>query len=173
MMSRRLLVSCVLALIPFAGGCTFGLELLNGEFLSQLGLTEQAATLPGAAPSLLVQIENRTSQTIEAVVSYRIGKDEVKSFTVVLTPGLKSGQALVCPITEITLGDVTNLQSTGARVLLGENPGSAFVDVEPYGILLKVGSNYDCGDGILFAVTPSSATRSGYQTFAFISRSTE
>lgn len=172
MISRKLTLAFV-ALLLATGGCSFGLELFNGEFLSQLGLSDQAATLPGAAPSLLVQVENRTSKTIQAVVSYRLGTDEVKSFTLVLAPGLKSGQALICPVSEITLGDVTNLQSVGARVLLGQNPGSAFVEVEPYGVLLKVGANYDCGDGILFAVTPSSATRSGYQTFAYISRSTE
>ena len=44
------------------------------------------------------------------------------------------------------------------------------IEVEPFGVLLRNGANYDCGDGVTFAVTNSGATLSGYQVFAFIER---
>jgi hypothetical protein len=33
------------------------------------------------------------------------------------------------------------------------------------------GINYDCGDGVTFAVQSSGTSSSGYQTFAYIRRS--
>ncbi|GAF86848.1 unnamed protein product, partial [marine sediment metagenome] len=46
-----------------------------------------------------------------------------------------------------------------------------YIEVEPFGVLLQEGINYDCGDVITFTILPSSATLSGYQSFAFIRRS--
>jgi hypothetical protein len=72
----------------------------------------------------------------------------------------------------MTLGDVGNLDATGAIVRLGGGTADdPYIEVEPFGVLLQEGINYDCGDVITFTILPSSATLSGYQSFAFIRRS--
>lgn len=169
---RKSWTPVILGAALLAGGCTAPLlGIFNSEFLSLLGIGDQAATIPGDAPAVLVQFENRTSRTVQAIVSYRQGSDNVDRFTVTVPSGLSNGQALVCPLTEITLGDVSNLDAIGAIVRLGnETENDAFIEVEPFGVLLRQGANYDCGDAITFVVQPSSATASGYQTVAFIQR---
>jgi hypothetical protein len=167
-------------------GCFSPLSLLNPDFLSAVGLGTKVASLPGEAPGLLVEVENRTSRWVSAVVSYRDGTGAVNSFTTTLAPGDKTGQLLPCPINEITLGDVSSSKTSGAIVFLTETTStqtqnqtqtttpsvdnSPFITVDPFGALLRTGVNYDCGDSLLFAVEPSAATQSGYQIFAFIRR---
>ena len=152
-------------------GCIGLSNLFTDEFLRQFGVTEQAASLPGAAPAVLVQVENRTQRTIEAIVSMRLGGDDVDSFVTVVPPGQSTGRSVNCPLTEITLGDIANLSLSGARVRLGDGTAAdATVAVEAFGVLLKEGANYDCGDSVTFAVIPSSQTSSGYQTIAFVER---
>lgn len=151
------------------GGCG---EIVNPDFISSLGGGDSAASIPGEAPALLVTVENRTRRTAEALLSYRDPNDQVKQATYNLIPGSNIATALVCPIDEVTLGDVSDLRKTGAIIRLG-NGGSndAFIEVEPFGVLLQDQANYNCGDSITFAIVESSATRSGYQVFAFIQRS--
>jgi hypothetical protein len=43
-----------------------------------------------------------------------------------------------------------------------------YIDVEPFGIVLQEGLNYECGDAITFSVQRSTETLSGYQIFAYI-----
>lgn len=157
----------------WACGCTSSITgLFNKDFLNVLGVGEKAATIPGDAPAIVVQVENRTSRTIEALVSYRQGSDSVQQFTTVLPAGLNSGQALICPVTEVTLGDVSNLDRIGALVRLGNGgENDPVIQVEPFGVLLKEGQNFDCGDSLTFTVQPSSETLSGYQTYVYIQRS--
>ena len=47
-----------------------------------------------------------------------------------------------------------------------------YIDVEAFGVLLREGVNYDCGDSLLFVVEPSGVTRSGYETIAYFRRAT-
>ncbi len=146
-------------------------SLFNEQFLSGVGLNQQAAVLPGAAPTLLVTIDNRTTRTIEAFVSYRLSGDDVDSFVSAIPPGASTGQALVCPIEEITLGNIADLDAPGALIRLGDGTADdPVIEVEPFGVLLKQGVNYDCGDALMFAVTPSSQTRSGFRTVVFVQR---
>jgi len=186
-MSRRnrLMTATVLLLGAGLCGCGGALNILNPDFLAAVGLGERVAALPGDAPGLLVKVENRTSRWAGVDVSFRDGQDTVDRFTTTLAPGDQNGQMLPCPIKEITLGDVSNLQTPGAVVFLadlttGQQNGqqgavtaadAPFIEVDPFGVLLREGVNYDCGDELLFVVQPSGATRSGYQTFVFVRRS--
>jgi hypothetical protein len=167
--------------LALAGCGAFRLtNLLNPDLLGTLGLGTRVASLPGDAPGLLVGVENRTDRWASIVISYRDGEDKVQSYTTVVKPGDKSAQMLVCPIKEMTLGDVSNLDSPGAVVyLIPEGTAvdadllanSPVISVDPFGVLLMEGINYDCGDGVTFTVQPSGTSSSGYQTFAYIRRS--
>ena len=153
-------------------------NLLNEDFLSALGFGEQVATLPGDAPGLLVSVENMTDRFIAMAVSYRDINDNVQSYSTTIASGDKSSRLLGCPVQEITIGDISNLNLSGARVYLvndlsDPNAASAapYIEVEPFGVLLKSTVNYDCGDGLILTVQPSTLTSSGYQTIAYIRRS--
>jgi hypothetical protein len=156
-------------------GCTDATNLLNPDFAALLGVTKSAASLPGDAPGLLVSVENRTSRWISVRISYRNVDNDAKQYETLVAPNSKSGQMLTCPVPEITMGDVGSTAALGARVYLVD-PGTAdlttvpYIDVEAFGVLMKAGINYDCGDALLFAVQPSSDTRSGYRAFAYIRR---
>lgn len=163
------LAACVSLLL--VTGCS-NVAILNPDFLNELGFGATVATLPGNAPQLLVTAENRTDRTVEMVISYRDVDKTVQSFTAVLLPGEKTAQAIECPVTEMTLGDVSNLSQPGAAVRLGNGSASdPVIVVEPFGVLLRNQANYNCGDGVTFTVQVSGATKSGYQTFAYIQRS--
>jgi hypothetical protein len=154
-------------------------NMFNPDLLSSLGLGGQVASLPGDAPGLLVAVENRTDRIAAMVVSYRDSANAVQTYTTQVAPNGKSAQMLVCPIGEITLGDVSNLKQSGARIFLldtvAADPNAVaaapFIEVDPFGVLLEDTVNYRCGDGLTFTVQSSSAASSGYQVFAFIRRS--
>jgi hypothetical protein len=168
--ARRALV-CACGLL-FVAGCTGPSELFNPEFLQTLGVRESAANLPGEAPAVVVEVENRTGRTIEYLVTWREGNGEIERRTGVLPAGSKDGFVVFCPLEEVTLGDVSDLNATGVIVRLGAGGASdPFIEVEPFGVLLQNEINYNCGDGVTFAVLSSSATLSGYQVYAFIRRS--
>lgn len=152
-------------------------NLFNPNLLSSLGLAGDVASLPDDAPGLLMAVENRTDRWARMVVSYRDGDGDARSYTTLVAPGDKSAQMLVCPIEEITLGDVSNLSAAGARVFLVDNvTDTAILDVAPYievdafGVLLSEGVNYDCGEGVTFTLQTSSDSASGYRVFAYIRR---
>jgi hypothetical protein len=156
-------------------------SVLNPDLLPSLGLGTQAASLPGnAAPGLLVSVENRTPRWVDMTVSYRTSGNQTNEFTTVVAPHDKSGQMLICPIDEITVGDVGNPKLSGARVFLIDNVTDStalatapFIEVDAFGQVLREGVNYDCGDGVTFAVQESSVSQSGYQVFAYIRRATQ
>jgi hypothetical protein len=153
-------------------------NVLNPDLLSSLGLGVQVASLPGDAPGLLVAVDNRTSRWAAMTVAYRMSADQAKSFTTNVAPRNKSAQMLICPVTEITVGDVSNTKQSGARVYLIENvtdtaqlETAPFIEVDVFGVLLVEGVNYDCGDGVTFAIQESSISQSGYQIYAYVRRS--
>lgn len=156
-------------------GC-IGLDgIFASELLSALGGGSSVADIPGDAPAILVTLQNNTGRTIRAALSYRVEDLGVETVTYDIEPGEKTAQALICPIPEITLGNVSDSSATGAVVLLNEGSSDAefdapYIEVEPFGVIMREGVNYDCGDAITFSVVTSSATRSGYQIFAFIER---
>ncbi|MBU0639999.1 MAG: hypothetical protein KKB50_14115 [Planctomycetes bacterium] len=164
----------LLAIALALGGCVGSpiTASFNPEFLSDvLGLGTSAASVPGDAPAVLVLIENHTGRWIDAQLSWRVKSDVVDERLFTIPNGSELGEVLICPVEEITLGDVGNLSAIGAAVRLGnQGPNDPFVEVEPFGVLLKDGVNYECGDRITFSVRTSSATASGYQVFAFIQR---
>ncbi len=167
----KAVAGAVLGVALLLGGCVSVTEFLNEDFLADLGLQGQVASLPGDAPALLVAIENATSRWVEVIVAYRESGSSSKSYTAVVAPNARTAQMLVCPIEEITLGDLSNPRAIGAVVRLGSgSPTDAFIEVEPFGAVLRDGVNYDCGDGLTFVVQRSGATLSGYQTFAYIQR---
>jgi len=160
------------------GGCTNVSNIFNPDFLTAISAGETVSSLPGEAPGLLVQLENKTTGYVRMVVSYRDIQDNVRNYTSTLGPGDSTGQMLVCPIEEITLGSVTDLNTAGAIVYLGDLSTAGdnatlgeipYIEVDPFGVLLVNGLNYSCGDGIDFLVleTPGQ-TRSGYRIRAVI-----
>ncbi len=166
----------LLAASVLSASCINPLSLFNSEFLTVLGAQAKVATLPGDAPALLVTVENNADRPALMTISYRVQNGGVQRYSSTVEPGEHSSQALVCPITEITVGDVGDVNAIGAEIIL-DNSGvfqvgvTPTIDVEAFAALLKEGVNYDCGDHITFSVETSSATRSGYRLFAFIQRS--
>lgn len=156
-----------------ACGCNTGLGFLNPEFLTDIGLAPAAARLPGEAPLVVLGVRNDTSRVAEFLLSWRDGESEVFQRTSGLVqPGglLMFGE--FCPVDEVTLGDVANLNTVGAIVRLGGGTSNdATIDVEPFGVLLQRGINYECGDRIIFSVRPSGDTLSGYRAFATVEAS--
>ncbi len=153
-------------------------NVLNPDLLTSAGLGQKVATLPGEAPGLRVSVENRTGLWVQMVVAYRDNQDTVQNYTTTLAPGDSSSQMLVCPVSEITLGDLSNLRQSGALVYLtsagssGQNLAALpYVEVDPFGVLMRTGVNYDCGDEVRFAVQPSSVAQSGFQIFGYVRRS--
>lgn len=171
-------------LLAVPPGCTAVTDFINPELLTSLTGGQIVNSLPDEAPGLLVSVENRTSRWAELTVSYRMADGGVETYTTSLNPGNKSGQMLVCPVEEITLGSVSDLDATGAVVALmqdtsdlevdettGRFIGLPLIEVEPFGVLLREGVNYDCGDSVLFVVRSSAQAPSGYETIAFFRRS--
>ena len=162
--------------------CISCTEFVNSELLTALA-GQAVRTLPSEAPGLLVSVENRTEHLASVAISYRGSGQDVKSYTLTLEAQQHSAQLLVCPVTEITLGNVTNLAQSGAWVVLqdvqtvplldqaGAPVGVPFIEVEPFAVLLRESVNYECGDELQFLVEPSGATRSGFGTEVLIRRS--
>jgi hypothetical protein len=159
----------VAVLLSLLGGCSPA-DFLNEQFVSSI-VGGTAVNLPGNAPALLVGVENRVDRLVSVTVNYRDSNDALQTYTAVVEPGQRTAKALICPVPEITIGDLSNPSIVGALVFLGNGtPADPFIEVEPFGIPLQAGQNYDCGDGITFVVQYSTATKSGYQTFAYIQR---
>lgn len=168
---RIAILGCCLGLAVI-GGCAQAGSLFSPTFLQAFGVSQQAASLPGEAPALLVTVENKTSRHVEFLFSWRDSNDEVQSRNGGVDAGQPNGTMLVCPIKEVTLGDIGNLGATGAIVLLGSGTAAdAFIEVEPFARLLEEGVHYDCGDEVKFTIEPSTATLSGYQIFARVTHS--
>jgi hypothetical protein len=175
-MLRHIHVAAVLgglaaSLVP--AGCTSALNLFDPEFLTTIGAAKSVASLPGDAPTLLVAVENLTDKRVRTEVSYRTKGAGTERFSSSVEPGQRTAQALICPIEEITMGDLSNPKAVGASIVLDNGTGSdaaPIIEVEPFGVILKDQVNYNCGDAITFAVQPSSATRSGYRIFAYFQR---
>lgn len=156
-----------------AGSCVQATDFFNTDFLS--GLSGRNATLPGEAPGLLVAVENRTTRPAEVIVSYRDGDDAVTNYTTFVSPQDKNQQLLLCPITEITVGSVANLEASGAIVSLVPDATTAldqlpYIEVDAFGSILREAVNFDCGDEVLFVLDESTRTSSGYEIIAFIRR---
>lgn len=158
-------------LLTTSSACIDPTTFLNPQFLAELGLRDQSSFIPGEAPAIVVVIDNKTDRQIEAQLSYRVGTSTVRTELRTLPPGTSTADAPLCPITELTLGDISNLELPGAIIRLGGGTADdAFLSIEPFGALLKEGINFDCGDAVRFTIQASSATASGYQIFAFIQR---
>jgi len=181
---KELILAGLVALGICLAGCGTLLQsfysIFNPDFLPELGIGTQAASLPGnAAPGLLVSVENRTGRPAEITVMYRTGS-QTEQFTTNVASHQKSGQMLICPIEEITVGDVSNPKLSGARVFLIDDvsdpnalAAAPFIEVDAFGQNLQEGVNYDCGDGVTFAIQDSAVSQSGFQIFAYIQRATE
>lgn len=171
--AKRAAVALAGLTIAGLSGCTGTVtSFFDPNFLGAIGAGPRAAVLPGDAPALVVTVENRTSKVITATVSYRGSNGQAQTYITQAQPGDKTSRAVVCSVSELTVGNISDLSQTGVVVTLGNgDPGDPTIDVEPFGVLLREGSNYDCGDAVTFAVLNSGATRSGYQVYAFIQRS--
>jgi hypothetical protein len=151
-------------------GCTDLSAVLSQDLLDLLG-GGSVATLPGNAPAVLLAVENAAEYPAEVTVSYRTAANAVEQYTVTIDSGQRTAQALACPITEMTVGDLSDPAVSGVVVRLGAGTTvDPFVVVEPFGVIMKEGANFDCGDSVTFRVVRSSATLSGYRVFAFVQR---
>lgn len=155
----------------FVPACADPLQVFDDEFLTALNLGTRVASIPGDAPAVLVEVENRTSRFVEVALSWRTGDGEALGHVTRLQPGVKITDVLICPVDEITLGDVGDLTQPGAFIRLGGGGANdPFIEVEAFAVLLKEGANYNCGDAVTFTVEGSAKTLSGYQIFAYIRR---
>lgn len=155
-----------------SAGCGFSSQLFNAEFLNTIGFGGQAASLPGEAAAAIVGVENGVANVIEFRLTWRDANGRVQERIQTLEPGVKFAEAVICPMEEVTLGDVADLTSTGAVVRLGgQTSADPVIEVEPFGFLLQEGINYDCGDSVVFRVMTSGETASGYRIFAYLQRS--
>ena len=162
----------LLAGLLFVSSCVTAGDLFDPTFLQMLQIGERAANLPGEAPAIVLEVENGTDRVVEFRLTWRDAESTIQERTRSLGVGEKYSEALICPVEEMTLGDVSNLDDVGAIVRLGFGTASdPFIEVEPFGVLLQEGINYDCGDSVTFVVQPSGATLSGYRIFAQIRRS--
>ena len=160
-----------LVCLLFVSACADPLQVFDDEFLTALGLGTQAASIPGDAPAVLVEVENRTSRRVEVQLSWRTADGEAHFEAFGSPSGGKSTEVLICPVDEITLGDVGDLTQPGAFIRLGGGGANdPFIEVEAFAVLLKEGANFNCGDTVTFTVEGSSKTLSGYQIFAYIRR---
>jgi hypothetical protein len=168
---QKWIVASASAMLLVSLGCIGTGEFINPEFLAALGFTGGAVSLPGEAPQVVIELENRTGRVIEGQLTWRNSDGTVDERIMVVPTDSKVSEAVFCPVEEMTLGDVSNPQATGAVVRLGNGgPNDPFIAVEAFGVILKNDVNYSCGDLITFTVQPSNATNSGYQAFAFIRR---
>jgi len=181
-MSLRGVWAVATLLAGLGAGCVSPAEFVNPEFLTALGYSPSVRTVPAEAPGLLVSVENRTGRWAAVTVSYRGGDGAIETYTTRLPAGSRSGQMLLCPVSEITLGSVADLTQAGVIIGLsgdvadvqdidGLPINTPYVVVEPFGVLLREEVNYDCGDELVFVVEASGQTRSGFQTRALIRRS--
>ena len=160
------------ATVLTAGGCIGITDVFNPEFVQSVQ-GSPVASLPGDAPAVLVSVENRTGFVVNADVSFRGADSQVQTYTNTIQSGVTTARALFCPVTELTLGDVSDLD--GARIILGNgNPlVDPFLEVEAFGVLLKENANFECGDEVTFSIIPSGDSLSGYQVYAFIQRAVQ
>lgn len=168
---RTWVLLSVSAALLLPSACIGTGEFINPEFLAALGFTGGAATLPGEAPAVIIELENRTGRWIEGQLTWRNADGTVDERILVVATDSKISEAVICPVEEMTLGDISNPQATGAVVRLGDGgPNDPFIAVEAFGVVLQEGVNYSCGDSVTFTIQPSNLTNSGYQAFAFIRR---
>lgn len=164
----------VCGLLCGLGGCAGSfLNILSPELLDVIGLgSGRAASLPDEAPALLAIIENQTDRVLDAEISFRLANDAVETLNIDgLSPGQYRARAIPCVVAELTFGDLSDLDASGARIRLGGGGvNDPFISVEAFGALLKDGVNYDCGDSVRFVIRPSTLSGSGYQVIAFIQR---
>lgn len=172
--ATRIVRLAAIASVSALLGCQSGLGLLNPEFAELLRPGSSAKGIPGDDPAILVYVQNLTDRWALMTISYRTSADEVVQYTTSLNPGDKSGRVIVCPVTEITLGSVSDLSEVGVRVGARRGPLSTadplqepFIEVEPFGILLVEDVNYSCGDALTFVVQPSDSSSSGFGTVAY------
>lgn len=173
-MARSMIIVLAMAGLSAAAGCINPTAVFADDFLQAFGAVPSAASLPGEAPSLVIGVRNDTGRVIEYQLSFRnsAGEIDVRSGALPASgEGVVISTAQFCPVSEVTLGDVSNLTTTGAVVRLGSGLATdPFVQVEPFGVLLQEGVQYSCGDRITFRVASSSATPSGFRVFATIER---
>lgn len=168
---QRLGLGGLVAVLALCGGCSLS-SVLNPDFLASVGLAESAANLPGEAPAMVIEVQNETNQIVEFRLTWRDGNGDIQLRSRRLLIGEKFSEVAICPISEVTIGDVSDLTATGAIVRLGNGDAAdPFIEVEPFGVLLQDQINYNCGDSVTFSVRSSGETNSGFRLFAFIERS--
>lgn len=165
-------IALTACLLPLGLGCTnFALtDLLSPTLVAELSNTASPASLPGTAQTVLVTFENRLDNPCRFEISYRTVNDQIPPpIMVTLGNDVQFAQAIACPVLEITVGDITDISEPGVFVgLAGQTDNDPFIAVEPFGVLLREGINYECGDGITFVLLESQATASGFRILAFI-----
>lgn len=153
-------------------GCVTPSTFFSEDFLTALGFGDTAANLPGEAPAIIIEMENRSGRTIEARVTWQDDGSTSRERLFVLADGEKFSEVVVCPIARMTLGQLGDLNSAGAVVRLGDGSAdSPYIEVEPFGRILEDQINYQCGDAVTFTIQPSSTTASGFRAFAYVRRS--
>jgi hypothetical protein len=169
----RPVLLCILAGPFWLAGCLSGGSILNPDLVPTLTGNEQVASLPGNAPAVVIAFENQTTKAAFADVSIRFGDNEVETVSYSLVgAGFRLASAYPCPVSQVTVGDVSDPSVGGVGIYLAgtgnQGQTDTFTRVEPFGIILQEGATFECGDEITFALVPTNATPSGYRILAFI-----
>ena len=87
------------AALLLTSGCGLATgEFLNPEFLASLGFTGGAATLPGEAPAVVIELENRAGRVIEGQLTWRNADGTVDERILVVPVDSKVSEAVICPV---------------------------------------------------------------------------
>lgn len=135
---------CGLLLLPTLG-CAFAADLVNPDFLRQVGF--DPATVVPPAGKVVVTFVNDTTQTATMYAYWSENVDRITGWelTAIIPPGEIMSEAVDCPVAMIGPGQVNedfSVNSTAASV--GDTGGQTEVTYE--GTALISGLDFVCGD---------------------------
>ena len=137
--------TCGLLLLP-ALGCTFAADLINPDFLRQVGF--DPATIVPPAGKVVVTFVNDTTQTATMYAYWSENVDRITGWelTAIVPPGEIMSEAVDCPVAMIGPGQVNadfSVNSNAATVV-GDTGGQT--QVAYAGTALISGVDFVCGD---------------------------
>lgn len=126
---------------------------LNPTFVSQLSGGSTVPLAPGDTPFVHVLVINATE---ELIVDVQFGfTPEFQGFNSALVggilPGQQSGFLLACPVSQIGLGDPTDLGAPAVTLTTAED---VEINVPPaaFPLVVRNGTDFSCGDTVVFTI---------------------
>ena len=135
---------CGLLLLP-ALGCTFAADLINPDFLRQVGF--DPATIVPPAGKVVVTFVNDTTQTATMYAYWSENVDRITGWelTAIVPPGEIMSEAVDCPVAMIGPGQVNEDFSVNSNAAAVGDAGGQ-TQVAYAGAALISGVDFVCGD---------------------------